>query len=291
MTLIAKLMRSDIAAMQQRLYRALSDNNVRSMATEDLTATFCQIGLDPDRARFLIAWMLNSLGDTTDLLSAERTVFAELGRQQVAGEPMFKVVERMFSGRALKIFEQVARYFEKDQKIIDIGCGDGQVTDLIYRTISRDTFGFDVRYYPAPGVMAPLLKCAAEELRVRDGYFDAALATNVLHHSHDNENTLREMARILKPGGRAVVIETVPVNDDPAELERTFFNDYVYNRCFHNVDVPVPGTYETYSGWVARFQKAGLELDKRALTSNPLHLGYDQPLIRDWHVLYVLRKV
>ncbi len=67
-------------------------------------------------------------------------------------------------------------------------------------------------------------------------------------------------------------------------MQRTFWNDYLYNRGFHDADVPVPGRFETREGWHDRFHKHGWTV------TQAVDLGYDQPTIRDYHVLYVLKR-
>jgi len=44
-----------------------------------------------------------------------------------------------------------------------------------------------------------------ENLRFGDGRFDAAVATNVLHLVPDLDHALRELARVVRPGGMLVV--------------------------------------------------------------------------------------
>ncbi len=174
------------------------------------------------------------------------------------------------------------------------GAGDGRVTQLLSGTgVSlAGIVGYDVRDYRAKSVTVPILQFDGEHVSCPDGHYYAGLMTNVAHHEADNGKILRELARVIRPGCRLVVIETVPISDDPAEFERTFVGDYVYNRLFHLADVPVPGTYETKEGWIRRFEEVGFVLvDDDDFGSPPLvDLGYDQPTIRDWHVLYVFKR-
>ena len=121
--------------------------------------------------------------------------------------------------------------------------------------------------------------------------------TNVAHHEPENQLVLAELARIIRPGGRLIVIETVPEDKTEEALEITFLNDYFYNRILHCADIAVPGTYETLEGWIGRFDDVGFELDlledvddPLLRESNPFPLGYDQPTIRDLHALYVFRR-
>lgn len=293
MTLVTTSQRPDIAAMQVRLKRDLSDNNVRFPAADDLTDTLVQIGLPQDGDSWLVSWMLSSLELSKDLEYTEHIIHSHLRRMTVNGEPMLHVVEKMLAGRAQLIFEQVRGFFTGNNRILDMGCGDGQVTNLLSRYISLQVEGYDVKDYVLPGMMADKFGTYdGKVLPVENGRYDEALMTNVAHHSSDNAQLLRELSRVIRPGGLLVVIETVPTKDDPVEFERTFISDYVYNRLFHTADVPVPGTYETAEGWVKRFKEVGFELLSYGPDCvNPAHLGYDQPLIKDWHVLYAFRKV
>ena len=292
MTLVSNSVRPDIAVMRDRLARALLDQQVRFLVEDDLTDTFVQIGLPESEHKHLVHWIVGSLMKPIDLLVTEHTINAHLKRLTVKGRPMLKVVDEMLSGRAQLIYDQTHGFFSADDRILDLGCGDGQVTDLFYRNVSSRIEGFDVKDYVKPGMQAASFGTYdGRKLPIRDEWYDAALMTNVAHHSDDNAQLLRELARVVRPGGTVVVIETVPIEDDPVEFERTFVNDYVYNRLFHSADVPVPGTYETLEGWVKRFDTVELDLLNYAPDCvNPANLGYDQPLIKDCHVLYVLRK-
>jgi ubiquinone/menaquinone biosynthesis C-methylase UbiE len=46
----------------------------------------------------------------------------------------------------------------------------------------------------------------AENLPFRDGVFDIVYSNGVLHHSPDTEQCIAEVYRVLKPGGRAVIM-------------------------------------------------------------------------------------
>ena len=46
-----------------------------------------------------------------------------------------------------------------------------------------------------------------DRLPAADGRFDAVFANMYLHHVDDPETAVREMARLLKPGGKLVITD------------------------------------------------------------------------------------
>lgn len=281
--------RPEIQKMQARLRSALSDAAVLQLVRGDLLHTFSQLGLKQE-APAVIERMLATLRDTTDIEATEAQIYAELQQLRVGTLSLTQILDAKMQQRAAIIYGQVAPFFKSDATIIDWGCGDGQVTNLIAKHITHKIEGYDVRKYPAPGLAISITQFDGQTIPVGFGHFEAGLMTNVAHHEVDNSRILRELSRIIRSGGRLVVIETVPIKDDPTEFERTFIGDYVYNRLFHQSDIPVPGTYETEAGWVKRFAAAGFELEKFKKITNPTPLGYDQPTIRDWHTRLVFRR-
>jgi ubiquinone/menaquinone biosynthesis C-methylase UbiE len=104
--------------------------------------------------------------------------------------------------------------------LADIGCGNGQILEaLLDRGTAADAYAVD----PAPSMLdqtrerlgrfgdrATLVQAQAEELPLDDESVDAAVAVDVLHHLLDPRAALAEVARILRPGGRLVVLDSNP---------------------------------------------------------------------------------
>jgi len=103
------------------------------------------------------------------------------------------------------------------KKILDCGCGMGNLG--VYLTM-RGAYieGFDISSEMLKVARANAEKngisgrcnflcCGFEDLPYRDVSFDLAVGAYVLHHV-DVERAVRELHRILKPGGRAVFTET-----------------------------------------------------------------------------------
>jgi demethylmenaquinone methyltransferase/2-methoxy-6-polyprenyl-1,4-benzoquinol methylase len=57
------------------------------------------------------------------------------------------------------------------------------------------------------GLLAPAVQCDAERLPFPEGYFDCVTVAFGLRNMTRKEAALGEMARVLKPGGRLIVLE------------------------------------------------------------------------------------
>ncbi len=96
--------------------------------------------------------------------------------------------------------------------VLDMGCGRGTSARLIleiFRPARLVAFDFDAALIEqARRRLAPLLRDGVEvrvadatRLSFGDGEFDAAFEVAMLHHIPDWRAALREIARVLKPGG------------------------------------------------------------------------------------------
>lgn len=100
--------------------------------------------------------------------------------------------------------------------IVDLGCSTGHLLhDLNEKAPQASLVGVDaVReglvHAHAAVPRAALFHASVAELPFADGSVDGAVALNLLEHIPDDTSVLRELARVLRPGGRAVVV--VPAN-------------------------------------------------------------------------------
>ena len=96
------------------------------------------------------------------------------------------------------------------KRVVDIGCGKGRFARIFHeQEPDAELWGLDIseemlRFVP-PGIRtrAGLMT----ELPFESGFFDAAYATESLEHAVEIEKAVAEMCRVVKPGGRIVIID------------------------------------------------------------------------------------
>ena len=104
--------------------------------------------------------------------------------------------------------ELMRRYVPLEgRSVLDVGCGVGAFVRRL-REFTPQVYGFDVdRASVARGAeeVPGLALAVGEHLPYRNGVFDVVLMHEVLEHVDDDLATLREVRRVLAPGGKAVV--------------------------------------------------------------------------------------
>ncbi|PKW15597.1 ubiquinone/menaquinone biosynthesis C-methylase UbiE [Saccharopolyspora spinosa] len=110
------------------------------------------------------------------------------------------------------------------QRALDLGCGAGRHAFELYRR-GADVIAFDQDVAELENVAAMFAAMRAENqvpdgaaaqtvsgdalaLPFPDEHFDCVIASEIMEHIPEDEKAMREMVRVVKPGGRVVV--TVP---------------------------------------------------------------------------------
>jgi SAM-dependent methyltransferase len=89
------------------------------------------------------------------------------------------------------------------ERVLDLGCGTGRALELL-----PQAFGADASREMLHSAPRGRVACArAGALPFRSGAFEALLCTNSFHHHPDPLLSLREIRRVLSPGGRAVLVD------------------------------------------------------------------------------------
>ena len=124
------------------------------------------------------------------------------------------------------------------EKVFDIGCGVGFLTNEMAMLVGKtgQVIGFDQNpemishaKQRCEGLQqAEFYEGDAAQLPAEDQAFDAVSCTQVLLYVKDVSKVLTEMRRILKPGGRLVIVETdwrgVVLNSPDDALTKNIFS-------------------------------------------------------------------
>jgi len=109
--------------------------------------------------------------------------------------------------RALVDF--LKKFGQKSDTILDIGCGDGRLTRLVAGNDSSFIVGIDFSEQLAEQAKKrgiDMQVAAANSLCFRDLAFERVLAISLIEHLLGPEDFLREVRRVLKPGGKLAVV-------------------------------------------------------------------------------------
>ncbi|MBP6412631.1 MAG: class I SAM-dependent methyltransferase [Bacteroidia bacterium] len=132
--------------------------------------------------------------------------------------------------------------------VLELGCGIGYQSAFLSKVathvIATDLDEEDIETH-APGMQkardllnhldvknVDLISCSAENLPFEDNSFDMVYSSHVLEHIPDQQKALKEIYRVLKPGGIHFCVV-------PTTMEKiyAFINFYIYlmGRVFHHI--------------------------------------------------------
>jgi SAM-dependent methyltransferase len=117
-----------------------------------------------------------------------------------------------------QILPLVSRHLPRSGRVLDVGTGEGQVARLA--AVGRSVVGVDPTWPQLEEARrrggGPLYaRATAARLPFATGSFDAAVACLVLEHLDELEETLAEIGRVLRRGGRFLLLMNHPLLQAP----------------------------------------------------------------------------
>ena len=117
---------------------------------------------------------------------------------------------RSFSGRVLGLIDPTL-------VVGDLGCGTGQLTEVVAPYVRRviavdgSTTCWKPRVQRLSGATnVDLRQGELESLPIESGELDVAMLSLVLHYSPEPARALAEVGRVVRPGGRVLVVDMLP---------------------------------------------------------------------------------
>jgi len=102
----------------------------------------------------------------------------------------------------------------ENKKVLDVGCGNGYVLSK-YASEGADVYGVDItqaaieltrKRFEHLKLFGDFRVADAQKLPFPDNTFDCVCSMGVLHHIPNTQKAVDEIYRVLKPGGRLIVM-------------------------------------------------------------------------------------
>jgi SAM-dependent methyltransferase len=151
-----------------------------------------------------------------------------------------------------QILPLIDRHLGDARRVLDVGCGEGQVARRL-ATHGVDVVGLDPTVAQLVvardrGGDAHYGRAIAERLPCRSAAFDGVVMCLVIEHIDPFEPVIAEIARVLAPGGRFLLLLNHPLLQTPGS---GWIDDYVLEEQYWRVGpylVDDPGTEEVAPG-------------------------------------------
>lgn len=164
----------------------------------------------------LIDWL--SSGDSQAYSSSEgdtREFFDEVA-------PNWEEISKNYYDETIKNKLIELKVFKENMTVVDLGCGDGYIAraiaGFVNKVIAVDISSEMLKELNRKAMQSGItnivtIETQAEDVPVEDSSVDAVCANMFLHHIEEPEFAIKEMFRVVKNGGVAVVSDFVEHNN------------------------------------------------------------------------------
>lgn len=116
------------------------------------------------------------------------------------------------------------------ERLLELGCGRGDFL-LAFQDLGLECDGIDRSDFCLKKEIPLRVKCldiSRDELPFADNSFDVVYHKSVLEHFYNPDNLMKETYRVLKPGGKVIIL-----TPDWVSQMRVFYEDFTHCRPYN----------------------------------------------------------
>lgn len=220
---VARVLQLPQSTVSRHLKTLRSADWIRSRA--EGTATLYRFVLDelPEASRSVWVSIRHEAAPQADLDQDDRRLESVLHARQANSQAYFGRIAGEWDDIRTQLFGSgftplgLLALLPSEWVVADLGCGTGNVAELLSKHV-KSIIAVDQSQPMLDAAQKRLGTCTNIDLRlgdlndlpIPDQTVDAATCVLVLHHLEHPEKAIREMARIVKPGGLALIVDMLP---------------------------------------------------------------------------------
>lgn len=137
--------------------------------------------------------------------------------------------------RKSRLHRLILRKLRNADKILDVGCGDGNLVNFLAKSTKKEVIGIDISNSGFDKALTRasrhgvpnLVRCVKGDAHQISKYFnkerfDAVTMTYTLHHLKQPVSALKELQKILQPDGQILIVDWVLYEEEEKEECRKY---------------------------------------------------------------------
>lgn len=161
---------------------------------------------------------------------------------------MGSLVELTTGIRSQLVIASYSNWLKRNERILDVGCGDGILSSILQKRFSLQLTGCDIDRYLTKNITFVRQK-GISALPFPDNSFDAVMFNDTLHHT-----TFANQKKLIKEALR-VSPKVLIFEDEPTLIGS--ITDWSINK-FHNIHMPITLAFRGHDEWTKLFADLGV---------------------------------
>lgn len=173
----------------------------------------------------------------------------------IVKNPRISILKFTDRTRTKLTIQALSQLITNNTRVLDIGCGNGVISQEIQKTYNCEIIGTDIRNYVQTDIEFKKMS-NPRKLEFKDKEFDVGVLNNVLHHiKYDIQEVLINEA--LRVCSKIIIIEV-----RPSRLAK--FLDFTLNK-IRNARIPVTLTHREKEEWGNLFENNKINYKHRSI--------------------------